>query len=83
MCQIVVVQVAARQDGVNERQAHGGTVAHCHGHGPVQFDNGRVSRLRQNVVQTHDLCPVGGFGRGRVSMYRRDGRLQRIRTEVP
>src|SRR5260370_15398654 len=50
MRQVVIRQITAREDGVNQRQARLGTVAHSHRHGAVQLDYRRWIRAREQSV---------------------------------
>src|SRR3954469_23259251 len=63
--QAVIPQIAAREDGVDQRQAGGWTAPHRDVYRPVQLDHrGRVG-AREDVVESDDLVPVGGAGVGR------------------
>ena len=75
--QVVIGQIAVREDGVDQGQTHRRTVAHRHGHGAIQRNHRRRRDLRESVVQADDLRPVC---RGRVDrprMHCRDRGLGR------
>ena len=82
MCEVIIQEIAALEDSVDEREARRWIVAHGDGHGAVQFDHGRRIGACQHVVQADDLCPVRSRGVGRFSMNGRDRCLQRERAEA-
>ena len=80
MRETIIRQFTARENGIDERQARGGTVAHRHRHRAVQFDHRGRLKLRKQIIQADDLRPVGCGAAGRLRMHRRNRRLQAIRT---
>ena len=80
--QVVGVELAARKDGVDQRQARRRPVAHRHGNRPVQLDHRRWVRARQEVVQSDDPIPVGGRGGGGLRVRRGDRRLEAIGADL-
>ena len=83
MRQVVVLQIAASQDGVDELETGRRAVAHSHRHRAIQLDYRRRVGAQQDVVESDDLAPVRGVGSDRVGVHRRDRRLQRIGAEAP
>ena len=55
--QVVVLELAARQDAVDQREARRRTVAHRDGHRAIQLDDRRRVRARQHVVQARRSAP--------------------------
>ena len=83
MREVIAVEIAARQDGVDDRKPRRRAVAHRDRGGAIQLDDGRGIGTREDVVQTDNLRPVGGVrGRG-FGVHCRDRGLQRVRTEAP
>ena len=56
----VPLEVATRQDRVDECEAVNGAEGHRHGHGTIQLEHRRRVGAQQHVVEAHDLAPVGG-----------------------
>ena len=83
MGEMVLGQFAACEDGIDQCEAGGGAIAHRHGYGAVQLDNGRRHNTRKYIVKRHDLRPIGQFGISGLSMYRCDCRLEGIGAETP
>ena len=81
--QVVIVEIAAREDRVDEGKAGCRAVAHRHRHGAIQLDHGRWFDAQQHVVKSDDLAPVRGIGACRVGVHCRDRRLQRVRADAP
>ena len=79
----VVQQIAALEDGVDERQTRRRAVAHRHRDRAVQLDHRGGVRSRQHVVEADDLRPVGRGGGRRLGVHRRDRRLNRVRADPP
>ncbi len=79
MGQVVILQIAAGKDGVDEREARGGTIAHRDRHRAVQFDDRRRLDTEQDVVEPCDLVPVRGVGADSIGVYRRNRRLNACR----
>ena len=48
--EVIIGQVAAGEDGLDEFEARGGCVAHGDGDGTVQFDDWRWRRAIEQVV---------------------------------
>ena len=73
-------ELAAAVEVVHQGEARLDPLGHRDGHGPVQLDHGRGVYASQHRVEGGDLSPVGGGGGGRLGVYRRDRRLQRVRS---
>ena len=78
MRETVICQIPSRQKGIDQSQTRLGAVAHGDRHGPVQRHDRRGIDPEQDIVQRHDLGPVGLCGAGRFGMRRRDGGLQDV-----
>jgi hypothetical protein len=50
MGQVVIDQLLAREDGINQRQTRFRPIAHRHGHGAIQLDHWRRLDARQQIV---------------------------------
>ena len=78
MREVVIREIAAFHDGVDQREPRRRTIAHRHRHCAVQLNNGRRLRSRQQVVQRDDLAPVCSGSVGFASVHGCDSRLDRI-----
>src|SRR5574341_2551975 len=64
MSQVIVLEIAARQDGIDQGKSCRGAVAHRHCDSAIQFHYGRGLGPHQHVVEGNDLRPVRGGGAG-------------------
>ena len=67
-------------EGVDEREAGGGSRGHRDGDGAVQLDDGRRRAPGQDAVQLRDARPVRLLGRPRARVTGRDRALERVRA---
>ena len=83
--EVVLVEIAAGENRVDDREPRRRTVAHGHRRGAVQLDDRRRIGAQQHVVQADDLRPVRGGGRGALRHARRRSppAACRDRTGVP
>ena len=81
--ELIISQIAAREDRVDERKARRRAVTHRDGGGTIQLDNRRGVGPNKNVVEAHDLRPIGRVRRCGFGVHRGDRRLQRIGPEPP
>ena len=81
MREVVLVEIAAGEDRIDDRQPRRRTVAHRDRRGAIQLDDRRRIGAQQHVVQADDLRPVRVGGRSRFGMHGGNRRLQRVRTE--
>ena len=84
--QVIVGQVAAGQDRVDQRQAGRRAVAHGDGDGAVELDHRRRRQPQQHVVERDDLGPVGrgGVRRAQVAgQHRRPRRGVALAAVIP
>ena len=78
---VVVGEVAAAEDGVDQGEPGRRPVPHGHGHGAVQLHDRRRVYRQQGVVQRHDLPPVRGLRRRGARVDGGDGGLDGVRPE--
>lgn len=81
--QVIVVELSAGQQIVDQPQASFGPFAHGHRHRAVQFDHRRGADAQQHVVEPDDLRPVGLRGAGRLGVHGDDRGLQGVGPESP
>ena len=62
MGEMILGEVAALEQRVDEREPGRRSVAHRDGHGAIQLDDGRRLEPQQEVVPGDDLRPVRGGG---------------------
>ena len=79
--EIIFAQVAARKEGVDQRDSRRRAVAHSDGRGPVELHHGRIFDAQQHVVKSHDLPPVGRRGGCGFGVDGGDCGLQRVRPK--
>ena len=79
--EVVVGEVAAIQDILDQDQPGLRSVSHRNRHGAVQLDHGRRDQAYQQVVEADDLRPVRSGDAWRLRVHRRDGRLDGVRAE--
>jgi hypothetical protein len=80
MKKMVAVQIAGLGQRVDERERGFRSVHHGDRHCAVQRHDGRGLHPLEHIVEPDDLRPVRLFGAGRLTMQRRDRRLQRERA---
>ncbi len=81
MREVIVHEFTAREDRVDEREADFRAVAHGDRGGAIEFHDGRTLDSQKDIVNPHNLAPIGrGSGR-RFGMHGRNGGLQRVRAE--
>jgi hypothetical protein len=61
--EVVVGQLTARENGINQRQTGRRSIAHRYCHGAIQLYDRRRFSARQEAVKRDDLRLSGGFGR--------------------
>ena len=61
MKQVVVIQLACSCEPLEQDQTGLYSIRHRYGHGSVQLHDGRWRHLVEQIVQRHDLLPVGLF----------------------
>ena len=64
MREVVLYQIAASEQRVDEGQPRLWAVAHGNSHGAVQLDHGRGFGSGQHAIQRHDLRPIRQRGGG-------------------
>ncbi len=82
MCEVIVCQIAPREDGIDEGETRRRAVAHRHRRRAVQLDHWRGIGLKQHVVECHDLGPVRDGRVGRLGVHRRNRRLDCVRSDT-
>ena len=80
MREMILVETAALEQGIDQRQPRLRPVAHRHGRGPVQLDHRRPLATQQHVVQSNDLGPIRRGRECRGGVTRGDRRLHLIRA---
>ena len=79
--QVIVPQIASREDGVNEGKPRQRAITHRYRDGPIQLDHRRWLRPNQHVVESDDPGPVRAGRTGSLGMHGRDRRLERVRSD--
>src|SRR2546423_163304 len=82
MGKVVVGQIAAGEDRVDQLQTGGGTIAHRDGDGAVQLDDRRGLGAQEQIIKSSDLAPIGGARGWGICVNRRDRRLQGVGAET-
>jgi len=81
MGEVILVEIAAGKNRIDDRQPCGRTIAHRNRRGAIQLDDWRWIGAQQHVVQTDDLRPVRVGCGSRLGMNGGYRRLQRVRPE--
>jgi hypothetical protein len=81
--QVVVRELAAGEDRVDEREADFGAITHGDGSRAIEFHNGRRLDAQKYIIESNNLAPIGSGGDGRLGVHGGDGGLQRVRSEPP
>src|SRR5712691_4419456 len=79
--QVIVPEITAREDGVDEGKSRQRAVAHGHRRSAIQLYHGRWIGLQQQGIESDDLGPVRGGGTGCLRMHRGDRRLDGVWAE--
>src|ERR1700691_3214135 len=58
--EIVILEITAFQNRLNQLQPLRGAIAHCDRDGTIQLDYGRSIGSQKDIVETGNLSPVGG-----------------------
>src|ERR1700761_2682891 len=80
--EVIIGKFLARQQTIDKAQTLLGSLPHRDGNCAVQFHHRRWLNTNQPVVEQRNLAPVRRRRRSSLSMNRRNGRLQRVRTET-
>ena len=64
--QMVILELPARENGVDEHETGLGTVTHRHRGRAIELDDGRGLDPQEHVVQSDDLPPIGRVGSRRL-----------------
>src|SRR5689334_25078980 len=81
MRDMVVPQVTASENRVDQLDAVLRAITHCNGRRAIQLDDGRWVGAQQQVVENDDLRPVGVVRRRSLRVHRGDRGLQRVWSE--
>jgi hypothetical protein len=64
--QVVVRELAAGEDRVDEREADFGAITHGDGSRAIEFHNGRRLDAQKYIIESNNLAPIGSGGDGRL-----------------
>jgi len=62
MQQVMVIELAARRQGIQQRQSLSRSIHHRYRHSAIQRDNWRGLNALEQVIQTHNPGPIGVRG---------------------
>jgi hypothetical protein len=82
MGEVIVGQIAAGEDGVDEIEAGLWAIAHGDGDGAIELDDRRGFDAREKIVEGDDLVPVCRARAGSVGVNGGDGGLDRVGIEA-
>src|SRR5690349_10826778 len=82
VCEVILAELRARQQVIDEMEALLRTFAHGDGHRAVELDDRRWLNRDQPVVEEHDLAPVRGRSGRALGVDGGDSRLKRVGTEA-
>ena len=83
MRQRILVELATAHQRIDERQTGGRTIAHRNRRRPIERADRRGFEPKQDVVEAHDLSPVGLCRARRFTVHGRNRRLNDIRPDPP
>src|SRR5215471_9858793 len=73
---MIVFEVAAGRERVDQLEAGARALGHCDRNGPIQSYNGRWLQPLEPIVELYDPPPVGIFWASGAAMFGPDSRLQ-------
>ena len=82
MQQVVALELAGLGQRVDERESRARSLHHRHRRRAVERHDRRGLHPLEQLVEAHDLRPVGVLGARRLTVQRRDRRLQRERARA-
>ena len=83
MREVILAEIAAIEDRLDERESGGSAVAHRDSDRAIQLDHRRWFEAHEHIVEAHDLPPVRRRGVRCLGVDGGNRGLQRVRTDLP